>query len=184
MVKVTATTVKETRKQNRICSNCGHQWVVSYQFKATESTFIGSPDFSKKRKKEDSFNEDKGVLCPKCSHFSKNVMEKRFKDGYAKGIKYMYKISLGLWGCGMLVFLWFPAIALFNHYPFRAFLIILFTIAMFFFAKLIIKIFYIRKLNEILSNTSEIVLFQLLSDSYRKEKSFSAGDIVKRLNAL
>jgi rubredoxin len=90
---------------DRKCSNCGHEWTADLKVTAegeVESRIPDDPsafakakkqalanlDMKAKKKKKDI---DEQVLCPECSHFSTEAMDKHFRKGYTAGLLSKYK---------------------------------------------------------------------------------------------
>lgn len=90
---------------DRKCSNCGHEWTADLKVTAegeAKSVIRGDTSALAKAKKQALANldlkaqkkkkdVDQQVLCPVCSHFSTEAMDKHFRKGYTTGLLSKYK---------------------------------------------------------------------------------------------
>ena len=119
MPKVYTARVQQQADFERVCSNCGHQWLASFGIVA--STYVESTRQAAAKAAEDIMHEEKRdrfdnreVLCPKCLHFSVDAMYRHFrKGGYPAGILKKYKRAAWINLPEFLGVVWIPVLLLF-----------------------------------------------------------------------
>ena len=115
MPKVYFATVSQEVAFDRVCSNCDRTWTTrgtassGSHMEQTKPAALETAQLVLSAEKKD-WRDNRDVLCPHCSHFSKDAMDLHFRKGYAAAIIRNFKRAA--W-CDFLAFVclgWLPVV--------------------------------------------------------------------------
>ena len=173
-------------KLQRICCNCGHAWEINYSDTVASSDSTQEEVYRNLKfnieEKIIKYDNDKEILCPKCSHFSKNAMEEHFPQGIKQGILKKYKKTIWTIPGGVLGIAWIPGLIILLLMKIEdmslLWLILAVPLALyaiyyliFFFTTLIMY----NSIKKAIINSCEEDILQLLLEYYKKNK-YSLAD--------
>ncbi len=197
-MKIYKATLRNQKYITRECSNCKNRWSVSYEVEATASDPRGY-EYAEQEAREKMTKilnakayapasiRYKDVLCEKCNHFSEDIMNAYFKNGYAKGISKIcweyHQVGLG---CGFVIFLIISLLILFTNLPSMPKSLIIFSLLTFIILIInVIQFISYKRFEQSLKTIPEEKLLSVCVENYKNNNNaFSRSKFKKTIKLI